>query len=160
MYVNDGAISFQLQTSPYYILSRERHWKLAQVVEYDGAKQEQYTEKITTGITETSSRSLENTLRITIAADATFSYGPASLALKTEIQNTLKISESTSESKTRVEEKTTTITVPHYRCRVATWQLAESFTLFRGDRRSIMGQASEALLEGYIINDIWPPPSS
>ena len=98
---------------------------------------------------------MENELKITIAADASFSYGGASVALKTELQNTLKISESTSQSQTHEEKKTVTITLPDVRCRVLTWQLVESFTLLRGDRSSTVGQASKAYLDGNVISDIW-----
>jgi hypothetical protein len=156
MYVTDGAMSFQLQLSPYYILSRERYWKQTGLNEYDGATDKTIKQNIKVGISESSSRSMENVLRITIAADATFSYGPASVALKTEIQNTLKVAESTSQSKTREEETTIEITVPKMRCRVVTWQLAESFTLWRGNRQSFVGQRSESLLDNQVVNDIWP----
>jgi hypothetical protein len=155
MYVNDGAVSYQLQTTPYYILSREQYWVRAGVNEYDGALGQTVSQVVKTGISETSSRSLENELRITIAADASFSYGAASVALKTEIQNTLKVSESTTHSQTHEETKTVTITVPAYRCRVVTWLLAESFTLWRSDRRSKVGQSSESILDGNAICDIW-----
>ena len=155
MYINDGAVSYQLQSTPYYILSREQYWKRAGVNEYDGALGRTVSQIVKTGITETSSRSLENELRITIAADASFSYGAASVALKTEIQNTLKVSESTSHSQTHEETKTVTITVPPYRCRVITWLLAESFTLWRSDRRSKVGESSESILDGNAISDIW-----
>jgi hypothetical protein len=155
MYVNDGAISYQLQSNPYYVLSREQYWERTSINEYDGETKTDYEQTIKTGISETSSRSMENELRITIAADSTFSYGAASVALKTEIQNTLKVSESTSQSKTHEETKKITVTVPSVKCRVVTWQLAESFSLWRADRRSLVGQASKALLEGNVINDIW-----
>jgi len=155
MYVNDGAVSFQLHSSPYYILSRQQYWKRAGVNEYDGALKKTEVQLVKTGITETSSRSIENELKITIAADASFSYGAASIALKTEIQNTLKVSESTSRSQTHEEQKTVTVTVPDYRCRVVTWLLAESFSLWRSDRRSMVGQASEAILDGNAISDIY-----
>jgi insecticidal crystal toxin P42 protein/ricin-type beta-trefoil lectin protein len=155
MYVNDGAVSFQLQSSPYYILSREQYWLRTGLIEYDGAGGQTEKQTIETGITETSSRSIENELKITIAADSSFSYGAASVALKTEIQNTLKVSESTSHSQTHRETKEITITVPTFRCRVVTWQLAESFTLWRSDRRSTVGQPSETILDRNVISDIW-----
>jgi insecticidal crystal toxin P42 protein/ricin-type beta-trefoil lectin protein len=155
MYVNDGAVSYQLQSSPYYILSRQQYWKRAGVNEYEGALKKTEVQLVRTGITETSSRSIENELKITIAADASFSYGAASVALKTEIQNTLKVSESTSQSQTHEEQKTVTVTVPEYRCRVVTWLLAESFSLWRSDRGSMVGQASEAVLDGNAISDIY-----
>lgn len=160
MYVNDGAASFQLHLSPYYILSRERYWKQTGLIEHDGKEGKTITHEITTGISETSSRSIENELRITIAADSTFSYGPASVALKTEIQNTLKVAESTSQSKTREEKTTIQITAPNSRCRIVTWQLAERFTLWRADRQSYVGEQSENLLENEIVNDIWPAEQS
>ena len=128
-------------TTPYYILSREQYWERSKITEYDGQTSNTFTQDVTTGISETSSRSLENELKITIAADASFSYGGASVAMKTELQNTLKISESTSQSQTRQEKKTVTITLPKVRCRVLTWQLVESFTLLRGDRSSKVGQS-------------------
>ena len=155
MYVNDGAVSYQLLTTPYYILSREQYWERSKITEYDGQTSNTFTQDVTTGISETSSRSLENELKITIAADASFSYGGASVAMKTELQNTLKISESTSQSQTRQEKKTVTITLPKVRCRVLTWQLVESFTLLRGDRGSKVGQESKAYLDGNVISDIW-----
>ena len=154
MYVNDGAVSFQLLTTPYYILSREQYWERSKIQEYDGQSSDTITQEVITGITETSSRSLENELKITIAADASFSYGGAAVALKTELQNTLKISESTSQSQTHQEKKSVTITLPKIRCRVLVWQLVESFTLLRGDRGSTVGQASKAYLDGNIISDI------
>ena len=155
MYVNDGAISYQLLTTPYYILSREQYWERSNVNEYDGQTSNTMTQQVTTGISESSSRSLENELKITIASDASFAYGGASVALKTELQNTLKISESTSQSQTREEKKSVTITLPNVRCRIATWQLVESFTLLNGDRGSTIGQASKAYLDGNVISDIW-----
>ena len=155
MYVNDGAVSYQLLTTPYYILSREQYWDRSKIAEYDGETGNTYTQEITTGISETSSRSLENELKITIAADASFSYAGASVALKTELQNTLKISESTSQSQTHEEKKSVKITLPNVRCKVLTWQLVESFTLLRGDRGSTVGQASKAYLDGNVISDIW-----
>ena len=155
MYVNDGAVSYQLLTTPYYVLSREQYWERSKITEFDGQTSNTFTQEVTTGISETSSRSLENELKITIAADASFSYGGASVALKTELQNTLKISESTSQSQTHEEKKTVTITLPSVRCRVLTWQLVESFTLLRGDRSSTVGQASKAYLDGNVISDIW-----
>ena len=155
MYVTDAAVSYQLMTTPYYILSREQYWDRSKIAEYDGQTGNTFTQEITTGISETSSRSLENELKITIAADASFSYGGASVALKTELQNTLKISESTSQSQTHEEKKSVKITLPNVRCRVLTWQLVESFTLLRGDRGSTVGQASKAYLDGNVISDIW-----
>lgn len=155
MNVNDGAVSFQLHSSPYYILSREQYWERSGINEYDGAIKNTASLTVKTGITETSSRSMENELKITIGADASFSYGAASVALKTEIQNTLKVSESTSQSKTFEEQKVITITVPDARCRVVTWVLVESFSLWRSDRRSMVGQASKAILDGSAITDIW-----
>jgi hypothetical protein len=155
MYVNDGAVSYQLQMTPYYILSPEQYRIRTRINEYDGARGESEVLVVKTGITETSSRSLENELKITIAADASFSCGAASVALKTEIQNMRKVSESSSHSQTHEETKTVTITVPKYRCRVITWQLAESFSLWTSDRRSMVGQASESILDGNVINDIW-----
>ena len=44
MYVNDGAVSYQLQRSPYYILSREQYWKRGKIIEYPGVGDQ--TEKI------------------------------------------------------------------------------------------------------------------
>ena len=75
MYVNDAAVSYQLRTTPYYILSREQYWERSKITEYDGQTGNTFTQEVTTGISETSSRSLENELKITIAADASFSYG-------------------------------------------------------------------------------------
>ena len=60
-------------------MSRQQYWKRAGVNEYDGALKKTEVQLVKTGITETSSRSIENELKITIAADASFSYGAASV---------------------------------------------------------------------------------
>jgi len=155
MYVKDGAVSNQLRANPYYVLCRERYWAQVDLNEYDGRLQRKETVKVKTGITETQSRSLENELGIKISADATFSYGGmASASLKTEIENRLKVTETSGVTKSREEETTIEITVPDETVRIVTWAMMERFSLKRGDQ-SLVGQPSEVTLKNF-VHDSYP----
>ncbi|MCM3902309.1 MAG: hypothetical protein ND866_11430 [Pyrinomonadaceae bacterium] len=155
MYVKDGAVSNQLRTNPYYVLSRERYWSQVELNEYDGRLQRKEKVTVKTGITETQSRSLENELGIKISADATLSYGVASATLKTEIENRLKVTETSGVTKSREEETVFEITVPDETVRIVTWAMVERFSLKRGDD-SLVGQPSEVTLKS-VVHDSYPP---
>ncbi len=155
MYVRDGAVSNQLRTNPYYVLSRERYWNQIALNEYDGRLKRNEKITIKTGITETHSRSLENELSIKISADASFSYGPASASLKTEIANRLKVTETSGVTESREEETVSEITVPDETVRIVTWAMVERFSLKRGDG-TLVGQPSEVTLPS-IVHDSYPP---
>ena len=155
MYVKDGAVSNQLRTNPYYVLSRERYWTQIDLNEYDGRLKRNQKITVKTGITETHSRSLENELSIKISADASFSYGPASASLKTEIQNRLKVTETSGVTESREEETVYEITVPDETVRIVTWAMVERFSLKRGDG-TLVGQPSEVTLPS-VVHDSYPP---
>jgi Insecticidal Crystal Toxin, P42 len=155
MYVKDGAVSNQLRANPYYVLCRERYWSQIDLNEYDGRLQRKEKVTVKTGITETQSRSLENELGIKISADASFSYGGmASASLKTEIENRLKVTETSGVTKSREEETIVEITVPNETVRIVTWVMVERFTLKRGDA-SLVGQPSEVTLKSF-VHDSYP----
>lgn len=155
MYVKDGAVSNQLRTDPYYVLSRERYWSQINLNEYDGRLQRKEKITVKTGITETQSRSLENQLGIKISADASFSYGPGSASLKTEIENKLKVTETSGVTKTREEETVYEITLPAETVRIVTWAMVERFSLKRADG-TLVGQPSEVTLPS-VVHDSYPP---
>ena len=155
MYVKDGAVSNQLRTNPYYVLSRERYWTQIDLNEYDGRLKRNQKITVKTGITETHSRSLENELSIKISADASFSYGPASASLKTEIQNRLKVTETSGVTESREEETVYEITVPDETVRIVTWAMVERFSLKRGDG-TLVGQPSVVTLPS-VVHDSYPP---
>jgi hypothetical protein len=159
MFVADGPRSSQLRTTPYYVLSRERYWTQAADNEYDGKVQKTWTEEITVGMKETHQQSLENELSITITADASFAYGPATASMKTEIANKLKVSESSSTEKMRQEKVTTQVTVPKERVRIVIWVRTDRYSLKRTDGK-LVSDPSVVLNKTHIVNDSFPAIAS
>lgn len=155
MFVADGTRSTQLRTTPYYVLSRERFWTQSADNEYDGKVQKTWKEEVTVGIKETHQRSLENELSITITADASFSYGPATASMKTEIANKLKVSESSSTERMREEKITTEVTVPKERVRIVIWVRTDRYSLKRTDG-TLVSEPSMVLSKTHIVNDSFP----
>src|SRR5271165_5189022 len=96
-------------------------------------------------MSETESRTIENELDITVAAEASFTYGVATASLKTQIQNKLKVSESSSKTRTLQTEQTITINRPTHREKIVNWRLTDLYTLRRGDQTLVFSKYRDQL---------------
>jgi Insecticidal Crystal Toxin, P42 len=154
--VKDGGMSYrtQIDRTPYYALSREQYWEREYIYEYDGVLTGTDTYKTTVGMSETESRTIEDELDITVTAEASFTYGVATAGLKTEIQNKLKVSESSSKTRTLQTEQTITINRPTHRAKIVNWRLTDLYTLRRGDQ-TLVFSAKYPLPEN-VTSDVWP----
>lgn len=154
--VKDGGASHetQIDRTPYYVLSREQYWKREYIKEFDGKRPETTSYLTKVGMSETQSRSIENELDITVAAEGSFSYGGATASLKTEISNKLKVSESSSKTRTLETEKKIEITMPARRAKICNWRLVDLYTVKRADGTTLLSTSYP--LEEYVTSDAWP----
>jgi hypothetical protein len=160
-FVSDPAYSDkveQIRRSPYYVLSREQYWdrrgSRGHYYEHDGHRKVTREVTVKFGMSETTSRSIESTLGITVSVSGEFKYGGASSAIKSELAHQLQVKTAQETRLTTEREEKYTAEIPAQRFVYALWSMIDSYRLVDTNGNTI--QSWEVVLDGTSISDGYP----
>ncbi|MEU6742109.1 RICIN domain-containing protein [Streptosporangium sandarakinum] len=139
--VSDPAIAGRLRQSvesPYYLLSRYGYWKMVYYYEHGGASEYTQTKEVKVGLSTTTSAEIQNTVGISIAADASvgfgFKYFGFSASLSATISSELKVTISASTTSESSRTETVSRSYPAgKRVSEALWYKEDKYVLTRMD---------------------------
>ncbi len=147
--------AYQVKNNPFYRFKREGYWQRIFFYEHDGATSKTKKESIKVGLVETSSKTIEDTMSITVSAQASFSYGGASTSMTSSISNQLKVT--TVDSTEKMQETTREIEETFDKGKKfvrAIWMRADRFTL--SSLTGTMITTFEQINPQEITNDSFP----
>jgi hypothetical protein len=160
-FVSDPAYSDKVEQfgrNPYYVLSREQYWdrrgSRGHYYEHDGHRKITREVTIRVGMSETTSRSIETTLGIKVAASGEFKYGGATAGIEAELVRELKVSTSQETRVTTEREEKYTAEIPAERFVYALWSMIDSYRL--ADLKGNAVQVWEVVLDGTAVSDGYP----
>jgi hypothetical protein len=148
----------QVARNPYYILRREQYWDRSGdrggYYEHDGYRE--FTKSVTVqfGFSQTSAKSVEDTLGVKVSASGEFTYGGATAALSSEMSRELKVQTSQETQVTSERTETFEVKFPKDRFAYALWSMVDHYLLLNMQRKLV--REWEIVLKGTSIADAYP----
>ena len=169
--VGDPAFSgkvAQVENSPYYVLRREQYWDRSggrgYYYDIEGAGATTFRDLVKVGFSETQQASIERTLQLQISDGGDFKFGikepttgaevGATLSVKRQITDGLKVTESTSTTRMTEETREVTVTMPAGRHVRVWWALVDRYSLRRYDGSPV--NQWEVVDKGVRVEDSFP----
>jgi hypothetical protein len=147
--------AYQIEHSPYYVLSRFQLWKLVRSYVHDGRSTYEYEVERTTGFSEEKSQSIEHTISLTLAAEGEFLLKPHTLILKPSLEYSLKVTTTTTSQHYSEEKVRHKFSLPAVRMRHALWQMVDRYELRRANGEIV--KSWDDLPQTYYHADAFPP---
>lgn len=144
----------RMSQTPYYKLVKKQGWRKLYQEEFSGRTEEERTEEYYAGITETDQQQMEHSIGMTLGVDFGFAFEGFSVGIKSQIEESLKVTETHTTEKASYHKYTETVKYGKgAQFAIAKWIRVDEYHLYRADGTQIanwsMDIETDARQDGY-----------